>query len=293
MLGKLLKYEFKATARIFLLMYAALLVLAGFNAIIIPFNGNTTLGFLEALPTLHTTITTLSTLMYVLAAIAVCVVTFVIIIVRFYRMLGDEGYLWFTLPVTANQQILSKLIAAFVWSFASLIVFVISIGLLTLPSGWVGELWRIPDLWGQAKAMGFTPGLWLWCALVLILISWFSSILSYYTAIATGPNLIKSRLGGSVLAYIIIYIATQILSAILLVAIAAPIAAQVESISEISVPLSMSYGATATLLTGQLVEAINRIVLICTTCFGGMSLVTAGVFYFITRHFITNKLNLA
>jgi len=293
MLGKLLKYEFKATARIFLLMYAALLVVAGISAIIIPFNGRTTLSFLEAIPTLHTIITSLTTLLYVLVAIAVIVVTFVIIIVRFYRMLGDEGYLWFTLPVTANQQILSKLIAAFVWSLASMIMVVISIGLLTLPSGWMSELWRISVLWNELVQAGFAPGVWLWCGVVLLLVAWLSSTLVFYTAIATGPNLVKSRLGGSVLAYIIIYIATQILGMIVMLVFAGPFASKIEAISSLSKPLVMSYGETASMLLGQMSDAVNQLVLLCTGCFGGMCLVLAVVFYFITRHFITNKLNLA
>ena len=54
---------------------------------------------------------------------AICVVTFIMTIQRFYKnMLGREGYLMFTLPVSVSKLIWSKLIVVMVWIILSVIV---------------------------------------------------------------------------------------------------------------------------------------------------------------------------
>ncbi|MCL1846380.1 MAG: hypothetical protein FWF91_00235 [Coriobacteriia bacterium] len=290
MLGKLLKYEFKATARIFLLMYAALLVVAALNAVVVPFNGRTFIAFLDALPFLQDIITSLSILLYVLLIVAVFVMTVVVILIRFYRMLGNEGYLWFTLPVTANQHIISKLIAALVWSVASCVVVLLSVLLLTLPAGWISELWRIPWAWQEVVGFGFNPGLWLFCLVAILLLSGLSSLLMCYSAMAIGPNLTKSRLGGTVLAFIIVYFAVQILSTIQLLLIAGPLTMEAQSIAAISSSMYVTDLITA---LSQIAGAVDSMVLMTTSTFCVGYLVTAVVFYILTRHFMTNKLNLS
>ena len=40
MLGKLIKYEFKSTAKWFIVMYAALIIITVFNKLTITFNAN-------------------------------------------------------------------------------------------------------------------------------------------------------------------------------------------------------------------------------------------------------------
>lgn len=52
------------------------------------------------------------TLVAVFAMMAIVIVTEVLIIMRFYRLLGDDGYFWFSLPVTPAQHMAVKLIAA-------------------------------------------------------------------------------------------------------------------------------------------------------------------------------------
>lgn len=53
---------------------------------------------------------------FVVGMVAIFVTAVIIMVRRFYsNMLGDEGYLTFTLPVGVNSLILSKLIVSFVW----------------------------------------------------------------------------------------------------------------------------------------------------------------------------------
>ena len=284
MLGKLLKYEFKATARIFLLLYAALLVVAAFNALILPVNGNGFAGLLEKIPALYSIIRSLSILAYILVIAAVFIITTVIIVVRFYRMLGNEGYLWFTLPVTANQHIISKLIVAFVWSLASMVAVALSIGLMTLPTGWVSELWRVSEFLNEAMSYGLNLGLWLVCFSVLCFVSWLYGTLTYYVSMAIGPNFIKSRLGGSVLVYVIIYFIMQVLSTVFTLVFMGPLNAQVEII------VSNSLAAVPNFV--QLSSAIDQFMLVSTIGLSVGLLALSAAFYFTTRYFITHRLNL-
>ena len=121
MLGKLMKYEFRATAIYFLPIYAMLILVSGLryavSLITEKFSGSypvfSTFGLSAA---------------YFLLAFGLAVTTFVVIIIRFYKnLLGAEGYLMFTLPVSISQNILAKLIPAVVWFFGSL-----TLGMLTI-----------------------------------------------------------------------------------------------------------------------------------------------------------------
>ena len=91
MLKKLTKHELYATGRIFLPIYAIMLLLSLINRVLFGIDNisrplNTLRGFMVAA--------------YVISIIATLVVTFVIMILRFYRnLMSDEGYLMFTLPV--------------------------------------------------------------------------------------------------------------------------------------------------------------------------------------------------
>jgi type IV secretory pathway VirB3-like protein len=92
MLGKLLKYEFKATSRIFLPMFGALLIVAAFSRLFmsLSFDVPSVIGV------------TVSVIMI----IGIIVMTFLLTIQRFNKnLLGSEGYLMFTLPVSTDRLI--------------------------------------------------------------------------------------------------------------------------------------------------------------------------------------------
>jgi len=290
MLAKLLKYEFKATARIFLLLYAAVLAFALFNAGMIWLNDAMSTDSGESvMSTIYTIITTLSAILYALLVVAVFVGTIVIIIVRFYRMLGNEGYLWFTLPVTANQHLLSKLITAFVWVVAGTVTVIISVGLITLPTGWLSELHYVTDFWDIAVSLGFNPWMWIVCLVVLLVVSVIFSILNFFAAMAIGPRITKSRLGGTILAYLIIYVAVQVISTIQLLVISIPINDHAQTITNTLIDIDIPTMA----MLGQLSASIDSIVVIFTVSYGLVNLSMAVGFYLLTRYFMTKKLNLA
>lgn len=118
MLTKLLKYEFKATARTYGTIYLALLVVAGL------------LGFTFRVENDFTTSRVFDALfiLYDLLAVALVVVTVITVVQRFTKnLLGREGYLMHTLPVTESQLVASKLISSAVWLLASAVVGVVSL----------------------------------------------------------------------------------------------------------------------------------------------------------------------
>ncbi|MCL1891136.1 MAG: hypothetical protein FWG00_03855 [Coriobacteriia bacterium] len=282
MLGKLLKYEFKATSRTFLLMYAGVLVLAMITAITSYFAPDiytsTTPGFAKNLSAI---MEGLVVTLYIVAITALFVATLVIIVVRFYRMLGDEGYLWFTLPVTADQHLISKLIVGTVWSLASFVVLLLSFLILATPAGLPDIFKGIAEFWRDAVSNGFHPSLWIICGIFLIVVSFVSSILTYYTAIAIGPNIIKSRLGGTVLAYLIITVAIQIISSIFTAAVMPAFVGIMQRIDRLP-------------YDSQLYSVAGEQALVLGTLLYGLLLIAFAIAgYFISRHFMTKKLNLA
>ena len=122
MLGKLMKHEFRATARIMLPVMGAMAALALLaNPSIRGLAGN-----LSDVPMLKI-LFTLIIIFFGAAVVATVVMSLVIMVSRFYRnLLKDEGYLMFTLPVSVHELIWSKLIVSLVWFLATgLLIFLV------------------------------------------------------------------------------------------------------------------------------------------------------------------------
>lgn len=100
MLKQLLKYEFKATGRTYGGLYLALVALAVLSGFSLRSSSKDNFASLLLFA-------------YIIVAVAVAVVSVMTIVTRFTRnLLGREGYLMHTLPVTESQLILSKLISS-------------------------------------------------------------------------------------------------------------------------------------------------------------------------------------
>lgn len=119
MLKNLLKYEFKATSRTYGGLYliwvlVALVMGISMRGEVWNGNGNDLWSYLM--------------LAYTIITVAVVVLCAMTIINRFTKnLLGREGYLMHTLPVSENQLIASKLISSMVWVVLSAIVGVLSL----------------------------------------------------------------------------------------------------------------------------------------------------------------------
>ena len=115
MLGKLIKNEFRATARTFGAMYLIVFIVTVLLKLVIEIQDAFDLDNVVINILSFVTITA-----FVLGIIGVIIGTFILILKRFYdNMLKNEGYLSFTLPATVGQHIASKSIVSYIWVIIS------------------------------------------------------------------------------------------------------------------------------------------------------------------------------
>ena len=152
MLRKLIKHEFRATGRIMLPVLAAIIVLsvmAGLSTRIL--DNPDSSSFLNG-------IGILTLCAYFTALFSVGIIAFVIMIQRFEKnLLGDEGYLMFTLPASVDAHIFSKLIVSVVWfACAALISLSMVLMVLSADTQALGSFVRGLDGLGEVLGRGFS-----------------------------------------------------------------------------------------------------------------------------------------
>ncbi len=211
MLGKLLKYEFKATARTFLPLYAGLLIFAGVNKLFWSIGGDSTPA-------------AISTMLYIFMIIAIFAFTIIIMIQRFHKnLLGDEGYLMFTLPAQSWKHIVCKLLTSLIWTVLSVAVTLLSVFLLALNTELLGKLFtELPRLFAEFHSFVGAEGYALMAEfIVMTLILLASGILMVYASIAVGHQFGNHRLLASFGAFLVFNIVLQIIQTIIITAFGA------------------------------------------------------------------------
>ena len=122
MLGKLMKYEWKNIWKAGTLMLLGMLVVTVIGCVVLRMPGGVVTGLLDnndinatqSWFVLSSCVATL--ILYVIMLLASTWGMLIFLGIRFYRsMYTDEGYLSHTLPVTANQLFLSKILVSGVW----------------------------------------------------------------------------------------------------------------------------------------------------------------------------------
>jgi len=198
MLKKLMKYELKATGRYFLPLYLAILLLSLFMGLR-GFGGS----FLPILDVLLPAILGIT-------FVGLMVMTFILIVTRFDKnLLGDEGYLMFTLPSKASTLITAKLLTAMLWLFATFLVFLLSITFIT-----IREL-DISEFLEAFRLIDVDPMLVVLFVLVIIL-SVVQSILHIYASlsIAQSRSITKNRILGGIIIFILISMVFNVLETV-------------------------------------------------------------------------------
>lgn len=208
MVKKLFKHEFLAYARVMSIIYIILLTVAAATRVIFIFESDTVA---------YDIVSTISVITYCVSVFAALGFSFVMGVVRFYKNLfTSEGYLSFTLPVTASQHIAVKLITAVSMNLLTWVMVLLSVCVVT-----AGEL--LVEIW---KALGFLlDKLYELTGIqsvfiggefaLLLLVASFTSVLLYYTFISIGQLFKKNRILAAVGAYFVYYILTQIVSTVL------------------------------------------------------------------------------
>ncbi len=213
MFGKLLKYDLRTMFRIFLPIWGAILILAAVNGVTIPYSNqiNGAGSFL---------LVTLPLLLIFLGSMAAVVFAVVFVIMRFYKgLLGDAGYLMFTLPVRTGALVGAKALSALLMEAISAVVAGLSALLmvsLQAPTD-IGKFFSQFVSWARDISAQASGGGWVVAEAVLLGLFVLAEInLRLYTAMAIGHLGRSRRVLLSVAAYVGIGIVLSILSAILL-----------------------------------------------------------------------------
>ena len=269
MLGKLIKHEFRATGRILLPLLGAellLSVLAGFSV-----RGLDRVENMGILGVMY--VTTL--VVFFLGLFALSVVAFVLMIQRFYKnLLRDEGYLSMTLPVSVDEQLFAKLIVSFVWFAAVGLLSIVSILTVTSIGARFGGVVNVDigEIRDAVQSVG--GGNLLLFLLELLLLGFLGSCatcLRCYSALAIGHSAADHKMLLSFVAYIVIGFALSVVRNSVLLGLLPSI-----DPGAILAGMSSALQFHAIVFTGILVAALY-----------------CALFYFVTRWFLKNKLNLA
>lgn len=275
MLGKLIKHEFIATKKILLPTYLGIIVLTGVTCL---FNSFTDFSSNIQDNPLKNFIGGLFLSMLFAGLIAMVLGSGIYSAIRFYKnLLGNEGYLMLSLPVSATKHMLAKLICGVVWSTLSLIIAMLIIPFVIIT---VTPINFMEFMNGVKQFLAFaTMDFWGLIAsfIVMFVVSICSALSMSYCAMAVGPNIFKNRLGGTLIAFIAIDIATKFVNLLLTV----------------SIGMSLVSSSAFMNIFDKFNQASLSIVSIALLT-SALGVAIWGVIYFFTaRYFIEKKLNLA
>lgn len=263
MLTKLVKHEFRATSRVMLPMFLALLVLSAL--------ANVSIRILDTNP--NTFLNTLSALIMTAFGIfifATCLMSIILMVQRFYHnLLTDEGYLMFTLPTSIHKLVWSKIIVSVVWFVVTFIAVCLS-GLiasfrLKYFSNFINVFQHIFQLninaYYTLNSVAFILEF-----LIFIFLACAATCLLFYAAMSVGHSFANHKLLLSVVFFFVFEFASQFI------------------ITLAAIPFgNLNFHVTMSTI-GQ-VHSIFWVLIVC-------CLIYCAVFYIITTIFLRKRLNL-
>ena len=270
MLVKAMKYNWKSTYKIILLLnvYVLISTLIGVITLSAGVWNSSSEG-----------ITGLGAILFILYMLSVAFVSSVVIIylaVRFYRNIySDEGYLIHTLPISKNELLLSQVIVGTIHTLITTVIMLICI------FGLMFFLFACLDSKTQAAlSLTYDPNMmndlesafaeyFVMKVILIILYFIFSSahaVLLAFASISLGQLFTKHKILGSVICYIGLYTVIQIATSLIVLPF-------------MGLSLFGNVSLTQLLNCGILVEAI-------------FAIVCCAVFYFLCYYLLSKKLNL-
>lgn len=199
MLSKLLKYEFRDTARVIPFFYLIVLTL-------------TVMVFTSKQLEIGWFIVTSSTLL-IIFGIATVVITFVLIVLRFYRNLySNEGYLMFTLPVKPVLLLASKVIVSYIWIIAGCLIAFGSICISLYGFG-VGKS-EFDDIIFQMQIYGLEKIVYAIIPVFLLSALYLLAQIFFSITFANRPALHGLGIGAAFLVFLATYVILQVVQAI-------------------------------------------------------------------------------
>lgn len=243
MLGKLIKHEWKAVAKVLAIMHIALVLMAIVGKIMLSID-----VLKEAWPMWSALLC-----LYVLSVIAVGVGTHIYLAVRFYKnMYTDEGYLSFTLPVKSWEHIFAKTMVSSIWILIDGVAIAASIIILVMYKGMGTEFLQ---MWNEFMAEISPVGVWGVIQFVITaVVSWISIPLTYYFSISIGQLFNSHKMLASVVTYFITINALQVISTI--ISVISMMGKMSEMLEEETVSLSFYSNILSIGMVEQLVIAV-------------------------------------
>lgn len=278
MLGKLLKYEWKATSRIFLPLYIAVIVTTFLNVF---FMNISDFELIKKIPWL--------VMLFAFAYGAVVIATFVlsaaVMIQRYYKnILGSEGYLMNTLPVKGWELICSKGIISLFWIIGSLFVVIVSmpLSLFLVEPASMGEIFQAffkAEYWKEfVEAWGGIGNFVLFLLELFfgVVIGCVESIMKIYAAMSLGHLIHKYRLLAAVGFYIAFGMVENMMIGILGTVFGETMYNILEKMDFFQSLSAGRFGAVNGLLLGGIV----------------ITFLLGSIYFFISKYVLDNKLNL-
>lgn len=276
---KLFKFEFFSVCRILVPVWCGALLLSlllgglGILSVLFPAMG-------DSLP--YLIVCGFTGILFAFAALAGLIASVVLGMIRFYELLGDQGYLMFSLPMPAWKHIGARLLCACLTTTLAVAVFVVCGAVLSFSSIQAGALVTAENF--QFLAFDdLADLLWSGYALLIWLLCLATIYLFLYLCMAIGAQWPQHRLAASILTYFLLTFVLQVLMmiAVIFVAVGAYSAVQSGDVALISGALTSEQTAAHGLLGGLLTVPI--------LLFGAAD----AILWVTTHYFITRKLNLA
>ena len=295
MLAKLMKYDFKSMLRIFVPLWISLLVVSIVNRFTIRLSANylnstiydysyQSSPHLDVSSSIASLIAGCAMFLFFALIIAMFVIATIIIVQRFYTgLLRDEGYLMFTLPVSPGQLILSKGLAALVLLLINCLVALLAVVILAAGPE-ASEVIAGARMYMQDYTFGRINFL-IFLYIIAMIAGITYSLSMVYASMALGHLAKRHRILLSFAAYIGISWAISIFTSILST-IAIAFVDNYENWFT-SIINDFMYGVYANDYSG-LVSFYSWALAIGIFC----SLLLAFVFFLVTRHILSKKLNL-
>ena len=211
MLSALMKYERKATARVMVPILLAVVLLAAVLRLLSVWSGMISHSQLLSVDPVDLLLS-IVTIVFFMAMVAAPIAALVLMIVRFKtNLLSDEGYVMFTLPVSAHQLVWSKLLTSALWFIAAAAVDALGILVIAGEQEQLTAFIRdMQEAFQNLTAYYAANGILMIAEIaVLVLIFCLVTCLRFYCPMAIGHSFARRKVFLSVVFYFIIWAATQ------------------------------------------------------------------------------------
>lgn len=231
MLGKLIKYEWKSTYKVglLLLLAMAMATLMGFLAFQAPMWRQ--LGGRSVYDSLGTAVLDIvslfSFMLYVMILVGAIYAAYIYFVVHFYKtMYTDQGYLLHTLPVGKNEILISKIFISSVWLFLVFIGMTVSIVIfgISMASSISGEsiasvVRAMPNFFSEVNMLFSDMSAFATWYLVVMLVNVVlgvpASMIIFYGTVSFGQLFSKHRIIMAIVGYLCLMVIRGIIGTIL------------------------------------------------------------------------------